>query len=273
MDKKSNEIEKDKKVTKRRRRKEKPRKLRHNYSSQKARGNFLNKARVATTNVNKYPEIKQPLIDWGLNESVLLNGVDLCDKAEEAWNKQENLKSMAELRLYEFKEFVKEKRGLFLNHLGLARIGVGDNVHYRVSLGLKSRLHHTVTGFLDKAVLFYQNALNIEGLAKALKKVGLTREILQAGLDMIAEVDEAERIAHNAKSDAMLATIARDDAFEALSLWMRSFTHVCKIVFSDGPQQQTLERLGIPAITTKKRRKKNGQPDDEDSSDSEPENN
>ena len=256
MSETANEALANDKPGKSRRKKKKKRRLNHKYATDNAREMLIQKARTAAVNANEYPEIRKPLLAWGLKKRILAQGLEMVESAEKVWHLQMNKKNAAVLASEQYREIIKEKRTIFVDHLKLARVAVKGNIHFVVALGLKGRRNTSLTGWLTEARLFYQNALEVEGILEALQKVGFTRDILQAGLDMIGEIDAAERKAVLAKGESIEATEKRDDVFEDLSLWLRSFTQVAKIVFSEGPEMQTLERLGIPAITTRKRRKK-----------------
>ncbi len=246
------------KKKKKKRKKRKYGKNYYSYATSKARENLLSKAKVAVTNTMKYPEIKEPIFQWGYAESSILLGKSLYETAEQTLDDQSN--RYAELEWLTHEVGVKHKTGrkIYIAHLKLARIVIPvNNKEYRVSLGLNGR--RTKGGFrwLDQARLFYQNALKSPGILALFLTVGLTEAKLKSGVEAMEEIEQADLDQENMKGLAQEATIKLNEAFEALSIWLSGFHQVCKMVFPSGPARQTLERLGIPAITSPNRKKKN----------------
>jgi hypothetical protein len=182
-------------------------------------------------------------------------GVELTKKADETWDFQTNKIRLLEANQGNFSEKVKTERKRFIGHIGLARIGVGKHVGYKVSLGLKGKRKDDLAGWSAQARVFYQNALDNKELEPILKKVGLDRKTLQEGLDMVTELENDENALLVLRGEVSQSILDRDDAFENLALWLKAFTQVCLMVFKYEPERQNLERLGIPALTSKKRRK------------------
>ena len=245
------EVTEKKKRKKRRKRaflKEKPRKLLHQYSTNKQRENLIFKGRLATVNANKYDDLRQPLLDWGMKQETLDQGAELTKKADDAWNFYTNQRNRYKASKGDFDEKVQVERSRFIGHVRLARVGVGNHVEYNVSLDLKGKRKEDLTGWSVQARKLYKNALDKPELKPILKTVGLNHKTLKEGLDMVAELERDENKLAVLRGEVSQALFERDNAFEELALWLKAFTQVCIIVFDRGePERQKLERLGIPA--------------------------
>ncbi|MCP5048388.1 MAG: hypothetical protein GY940_14560 [bacterium] len=253
-------MDEPKKKKRKRRDDRKPRKNRHKFATDKARENLLAKARVAVTNSTTYPEIKTEILRWGVDEVLFKEGFKLHKKADLSIDTQAEKRDELIAATGELNRKIKEGRKMYIDHLNLARIAIGNRIKFQMALGLKGKRHAQLGRWLDQARLFYQNALDTPEILKLLRIVGLTREKLLAGINMMAGIDEAEDFRAQKKGESIQATIDRDDVFEELSIWLSAFYLVCKMVFHSGPDRQILERLGIPAITSPKRKKKKNKP-------------
>ncbi len=245
------------KKKRRKRKKIKRGKMYHLYSSDKLREKLLAKARVAVTNSMKYPEIKGELIKWGMADMEFKDGLKFYKAADLSVDVKDEKYDMLEALNGQFADKVKAAKALYINHLNLARVGIGDeHIKHRVALGLKGKRKTSLAGWQSQARQFYQNSLGSPEALELLRKVGLNKKKLKAGLETIEALDFAELERDDMKADAEKATTDRDKAFETLCLWLAAFYQVCRMVFHSGPDRQILERLGIPAITSPSRKKR-----------------
>ena len=252
------DFEKDSPRPKKRKRKKVLRgKYYQQYATKIRREKILSRAKVAVTNALEYPEIRRPIIQWGYKKRDIIKGRTLYQKAETLLNKKDRKYTELKSMTLELKETTLTGRGIYIKHLKLARIVIPvSNKEYRVALGLRGKRPISGPGWLDKARLFYDNALGTPGVLSLFQTVGLTEEKLREGVVAMRAIELVENQRAKMKGIAREATRKRDEAFESLCSWLDGFSQVCRIVFPSGPGRQTLERLGIPAITTKKKKKK-----------------
>ncbi len=218
----------------------------------------MSKARMAVDNSLDYPEIRKPIIQWGFSRDSILEGRTLYQAAESLLNEKDRRYAELEGITGELEDKRKTGRKIYIDHLRLARIIIpASNKEYRVSLALSGSRPMRGGGWLDKARLFYQTALESPEILKILKAVGLTKRKLKAGAKAIREIELSDNKQEIMKGIAQEATHQRNEAFEALASWLSGFYRVCDLVFPSGPERQRLERLGIPAITSPNRKKKN----------------
>ncbi|MCP5053054.1 MAG: hypothetical protein GY940_38155 [bacterium] len=165
-----------------------------------------------------YPEIKDRLTGWGLDEGELTTGKSLYEEAEisldakdEERDKQVGVSGLLGER---FVIAISTFQGL----RKLVRIVVGNDKNLLAQLGLRDALKGNFKGLVRQGKQFYRRVLG-------------RPEVL-----------------------ALQATLDRDNVFEELSIWLSAFYQVCRMVFHSGPDRQMLERLGIPAITSRPRK-------------------
>jgi len=77
----------------------------------------------------------------------------------------------------------------------------------------------------------------------ALGGFGITQEKLEAGQQLVNDVEEKMNVQLKEKGEAQNATQERDEAFEELQDWMGDFIAIARIALDD--KSQYLEVLGI----------------------------
>ena len=106
-----------------------------------------------------------------------------------------------------------------------------------------------IAGFLANAHNVFNVAMNNADVQEGLLKRKLTPEKLQEKYALIVALDEANQDQRGAIGDAQLATEAQDIALDQMHKWYAEYIKICRVALED--ESQLLEKLGIPARTTR----------------------
>jgi hypothetical protein len=170
----------------------------------------------------------------------------LCDIAEKEINarRDEYGTQLASTRVLSDMMFDAKKD--YMKCLKYSRIAFENNVDVQHSLDLMGDRRDTFTGFITQARQFYQNALNDDAIVQELAVISITREFLEAGLQKVNDLEQANMDQEKKKGKAILSTKKRDEAFDAFAKWTSRLVKISRLAFEDRPE--TLEMLGIKDI-------------------------
>jgi hypothetical protein len=202
-------------------------------------------AQVALDNAASDPVLQEALVPFGYDAERLAEGRALLDAAQAA---QETMTAEYGDQ-YEATDALQAAfetaDTTYMRHLKVARVALQNERGAAQALALTGRRKRTISGWLDQARQFYDNALGDEAVLAALGRFGITPEALEAARVEIDAVAAANAAQEREKGEAQDATEARDQAMDALDAWMSDFRAIARIALEDRPQQ--LEKLGIQA--------------------------
>ncbi len=200
-------------------------------------------AQNAITNALGSEEIKSAMAAYGYDEARLQKGDDLYNKASELQTLQ--VKEYGDQ--YSATDAMNLARALankiYMEHLKIARIALVGDRGAGASLELDGLRKVTFSGWLQQAKTLYTNALASPDVTTALGRFGITQEKLEAGQQLVDEVEQKLNVQLLEKGEAQNATQERDEAFEELEGWMGDFIAIARIALAD--KSQYLEVLGI----------------------------
>jgi len=138
--------------------------------------------------------------------------------------------------------------------VNLLRITFENERDIMQELGLFGKRERSASGFITQSTFFYNTLLNKDRIYNRIAKFQITKEMLQADLELVKDFEKANREQEDAKGLFGEATDLRDKAYRKLRHWMREFEKINKIVFYDKPY--LLERLRFKALTDISRKEK-----------------
>jgi hypothetical protein len=200
-------------------------------------------AQNAITNAIGVEEIKSAMAVYGYDDTRLQEGEALYSSASELQTIQ--VKEYGDQ--YSATDEMNLARALanktYIAHLKIARIALVGDRGAGASLELDGKRKVTFSGWLNQGKTFYTNALASPDVGTALGRFGITLEKLEAGQQLVNEVEEKMNSQLIEKGEAQNATQVRDEAFEELQDWMGDFITIARIALAD--KSQYLEVLGI----------------------------
>ncbi len=200
-------------------------------------------AQNAITNALGSEEIKSAIAPYGYDDARLQEGKALYNRASELQTiqvKEYGDQYSATDALYLAKAVANK---MYIEHLKIARIALTGDRGAGASLELDGKRKVTFSGWLKQAKTLYANALSLPDVTTALGGFGITQEKLEAGQQLVNDVEEKMNVQLKEKGEAQNATQELDKAFEELQDWMGKFIAIARIALDD--KSQYLEVLGI----------------------------
>jgi hypothetical protein len=223
--------------------------------------NVLSSARVAIENAQTNEEIKGFIINYGYDDERLQEGLELLKTADDLYQAQKSKRGEQITVSNQLQEKFDHAYNLYIGYVKLARLVLKDDPGAITTLGLVGERKRTFPGFIAQAKQFYLNAMNNEEIFEKIKKFAITKEKLQAGLDLLSEIEKTDSFQESKKGASQDATLLRNTAFKKLMQWMSEFTQASRIALASRPQ--LLETLGILARSEGYKRKSKNENEEE----------
>jgi hypothetical protein len=138
--------------------------------------------------------------------------------------------------------------------VNLFRVTFENEKDLMEELGLYGDRDHSTSGFIVQSTHFYNTLLLKDKIYNRIAKFQITKEMLQADLNLVRDFEVANRDKMDARGVYQRATAARNEAYHPLKHWMKEFEKSCRIVLKDKPQ--LCERLGFRELSDIVRRPK-----------------
>jgi cytochrome c556 len=199
-------------------------------------------------------EIRIELVNRGYDVIRMQEGADLHGdfassiQAQISARQEQYSKTMRAMTAYNIA--VNVYQGL----VNLFRVTLENERDIMLELGLIGKREQSTSGFITQSTHFYNTLLNKDKIYNRIAKFQITKEMLQADLQLVKDFEQANKEQEAAKGAFGEKTELRDKAYRKLRHWMREFERVNKIVFYDKPY--LLERLRFKALTDISRKEK-----------------
>jgi hypothetical protein len=228
--------------------------------SKKQMDDLLTEARISINNAKNNEDLKVRLAEFGYDEAALNEGYALYEKAEKLCSAKRIKYSEQYIVSNELNRKIEKANEHYMNFVKVLRKAFKRDFNTLTALGLKGERSKRLAGWIAQAKDFYDIAMSKEDIFTKLQRYGITKEKLQTGLDLLADVETTDEYQENLKGKAQYSTEERDKVVQELDDWMAPYEETCRIAFKDEPQQ--LERLKIPALSEdykKSKRRKKGE--------------
>lgn len=204
---------------------------------------FLARARVAIDNAQANAEIQGSLTAFGYTPEKMLEGRGLYDRAQAATQQQiteygEQIGATAALN-----EAMQQAKKTYNPLAQVARVAFKKEPGIATQLAIAGARKRTLSGWLEQAKVFYDNALSNADIGSKLGEFGITQEKLQGGKAEVEAIEGLNAAQEEEKGEAQQATYTRDVAIDVLSDWLEDFLDIAEVALSDRPQ--LLEALGV----------------------------
>lgn len=210
----------------------------------------LNAIEIVISNTLAYPEIQQAVAAYGYTDTMMAEGQDLYDRAEQAVYNQD--KKTAEANQLAAREKAMH-RAAWNSYQELAKILRAHFIHQPevlTGLELNSRTPRATAAFLHRARTLIQAVENEPAVLSALARYNIDEawliELRQA-VEEYAAVNEQHEAA---KAARQAATRKQNDALSVAWDWRARFTKVARLALRD--QKQLLEALGVRVVPRRK---------------------
>ena len=206
----------------------------------------LTTAQVAIDNALSDEPIKELLVPFGYDDAKLNEGKALLEQTVTLNQKQDKEYGEQFAATQELHSLQTTAHKQYMDAVALARIKFRDDVKAWQALGLNGKRKVSLSGWVEQATKFYTNLIADSDLVTAMSGYGYTAEKLQAELDQVKTVPDANANQSREMGEAQAATKERDASLDDLDQWMSDFKTVAKIALKD--HDQWIEKLGLAVV-------------------------
>ena len=213
------------------------------FNKRKSEAEQLEQYRVALENAKKQPEINATLSEYGYDDAMITEGVNLYTNTRTAYdlNHTEDDETKEAYSFFTTKKAELEQ--IFSQHRKKAKVVFRKDNLTAEKLGITGSLPHAYVKWLEKVKRFYSVASEDTAIQSELAKLRISVEDLTAAQTVITELDLARSEYLREKGESQDSTKVKDAAFAEMDDWMTDFYAVARIALEDKPQ--LLEALGL----------------------------
>ena len=136
----------------------------------------------------------------------------------------------------------KEINGLYLKHRSLMKILLGENTMASVSMKLSGQRKKSYSEWFQDVSSFYTQLTQTPELAAHAASVGITSAVIDAQMQLLADLQTLKETQRKKTADARMATEVRDKAFGELRRQYAEYIKYARILLAGN---QMLEAIGI----------------------------
>jgi len=206
---------------------------------------LLENSKIAITNAMEDEEIKTLLLEYNYDEAKLNEGLELYKISDQLYNQQKKEYGEQYAAKASYEKAFKKAHPKYMEHVTLTRMAFKESPKKLVEMALHEPRQRRIGLWLKQARIFYDAAIGDDVVLESLSKYGVTKEKLEAGKQLIQEVEIENRKHKKESGEAQQSTVERDKALENLEEWISEYYQICKFALSEKPQ--LLEKLGIMA--------------------------
>ncbi|NIM13698.1 MAG: hypothetical protein GTO45_16615 [Candidatus Aminicenantes bacterium] len=188
-------------------------------------------------------DIKSVLLNFGYDDASFDFGKQLFTTGDSLIQKRKELFGDQLIATRKLNAKEKEAYNYYMDNVKLSKVALTGFDGMMAKLGILGDRDDSFEGWVSQARQYYKNAQNDPNILQKLTKVGLTLEKLQAGDQLLDQLEKLKSEREDAKGKAQTATKDRDKALDDLFAWASALKQVCRVAFKDN--LQILERLGI----------------------------
>jgi hypothetical protein len=190
--------------------------------------------------------IMSALATIGWTETILDQGFQIHQNAQELFEKQIKEKGEQVDARQRFEEFFDEVHDIYMLHIKFCRSALRRTTKLK-EFGLDVPREKSINGWLMQAKAFYANALKSDELIESLAAFAVTRENLEEGQGKILELEGLKEQHDIETGEAQDATRQRDEAVEEAYTWAGAYQWALKYCLKDRPEN--LEKVLIKSYS------------------------
>ncbi len=202
----------------------------------------LGLCRVALANAEKHNRISKALEDIGYGAETLNAGKMLLEETRRVFISSVDEKHYLKSSSRAFSKRKAELSAMYELHREKARLVYLERDETADLLAVLGNIPRHYDRWIETVRKFYTAALADQSIQDELVRMKITQDDLNAGLAKVEEVEVAREDHMLHKGESQDLTKAKNEAFEKLHNWMKTFYHAAKI--SVNGRTQLLESLG-----------------------------
>lgn len=198
--------------------------------------------RFALSNAETHGRISKALEEIGYGNEKLDEGKKLLQEARQAFHACVSGKDIKKNYSRDFSARKKELAEMFEEHRQKTRLICENNPEKAKLLEVYGTIPISYDKRIESIRKYYMEALADQEILDKLAVMNTSQDDLNAGLAKLEEVEVARAEYMKYKGDSQDFTQTKDETFNKLHDWMRTFYYAAKITLTDNPQ--LLEPLG-----------------------------
>jgi hypothetical protein len=203
---------------------------------------------LTVTNAGSNPVIREPLLKYGYDEGRFEEGKDLAAKANLLTHERDRKISEQRGATERLQGSLAKVKKVYAGNMKVARVTLRDDDVALQKLELTGPRKKAFSAWLIQAKAFYNGALETPGILDKLSGYGLTKDVMQGGLELVKELEADRETRNRLKADARDATKKRNDAIKKAEWWRHDLLTVARVAL-EGAELQALEGLGVTIPT------------------------
>lgn len=208
---------------------------------------FVQNVELALNNALNEANIYNKLSSFGYNRDKLNEGLTLLNNTKSLINRHSSLfgeqKDITKALSKAQKEAIKAYQGL----VKIARAILSKEKV--AQLGVTGVMPKSISTFLTKADIAFNNALTIDDIKEELRSYGYDEKKINSEYNKIKELERLNERQEAAKGELQQLTKDKEKALSELRKWFSKFIKVARVAFEDN--KQLLEKLGIRTYSNK----------------------
>ncbi len=203
---------------------------------------YLENYRLVFTNLSEVANIQEEIAEYGYDDTVINQGKVLYETAKALYEKRQE-ESAQEKETYDiFAQALEEFSAQYRKDRRKAKVALMNHTQYYELFHLKKQVPQAYLKLIQEAKFFYEQIKNNTETKQLLTRLKLTDELADSQLAQLETVTQHRAKYEKEKGESQQATKDKNQAFEAISEWMREFYAVAEIALEDHPQY--LESIG-----------------------------
>lgn len=197
---------------------------------------ILENFRLAFANFDSEPTIKSEMNDLGYDETKMLEGKTLFEKAVTLYNTNKQETAEEKEAYAKFAQAYEATNTLYRKHRKYAKVALMKKTELWSVLSISKPTSKAYLKWFDEVKMFYEQGKSHPEAQPLLEKYKVTTEAINKQLENLQNLADLRAKYEKEKGESQDATQQKNKAFEDISEWMREFYAVAKIALDDRPQ-------------------------------------
>lgn len=203
----------------------------------------LNQAQVALDNAQNHPEVGPLLAAYGYDAAKLQAGRAKYDQAHALHQAQKEEYAQQHEATRSLQAKWDTANSEYMRLVKVGRVAFQTQGLILEKLGLLGRRKESLSGWLDQASVFFNEALADQSVIAGYAAYGIAEQRLQDARDLYRDVETANTEQEKEKGEAQQSTKDRDKALDDLGGFIADLRKIARIALEGRPQ--LLEMLEI----------------------------
>jgi hypothetical protein len=192
----------------------------------------------------KNKNIRDPLLKYNFGPERFNEGRELYEQTEELDTVRYRKMNEQKVATMTFRDLADKAKIVYADNMKIARVALRDDPPALQKLELTGPRKKDFSLWLAQAKAFYKGALEVKDIQQKLNAYALTKDVMEKGLELVINAENAREKRNRLKADAQNATKLRNESLAKATKWRSALIVICRIALR-GPQSQLMEQMGL----------------------------